>query len=254
MKKMKLVGMLAQGVVLVGLSGGFFLYTQTQINPKQVFTYSRDIPVNTELTEGDFIKKVIPNDGVTKEMITDLNDVVGKVTTVQTFKGEYAIKNQLTDKENTDVFLDMDLSGYRKLALQTDYTNAAGGNIKKGDTVDLYFIGKGEGTNGDFVYSKAFMQDVLVYNVIDDSARKYIDQSEGTSTIVDSEGNPVESGGLSVITLAVTPEQAEEITARLSEGSIKVIGRFADSVDVNSSGYVIGNYTNIPSSKGSPEN
>lgn len=255
MKKTKLASILVQGALLVAFAGGFYVFTQAQVKPQEVYVYSRDIPVNTVIQEGDLVKKHIPRDAVTNDMVTNKEDVVGKAVSTKSFPGQYVIKPQLVNPEDTDPFEQMDLSNYRKISIETESKDAVGGNLKRGDKVDLAFVKKSAGkTNSDeFTYSKIFMQDILVYNVVDDGERKYIDQTEGTSNIVDENGEVVESGKLETVILAVTPQQAEEIQARLKDGDIKLIGRFSESVDSSTPGYTIGDYKKVPTGNTNPE-
>lgn len=255
MKKMRLTSMLVQGGLLVAFAGGFYFFTQTQVAPTEVYTYARDISVNTVIQEGDLVKKYIPKDAVTSDMVTDKNEVVGKAIATKVYPGEYVIKQKLIEENQIDPFEQMDLSNYRKISLSVDMRDAVGGNLKKGDKVDLSFVGTSEiqGEGKEFTYAKTFLQDVLVYNVIDDGGRKYIDQTEGTSNLVNENGEVVESGALAVVTLAVTGDQAEEIQARLEKGKIKILGRFEDSVDTSTTGYTLGEYGPVISQNANPE-
>lgn len=254
-KSKKIIKILAQCTCVVAFAGCFYAYTQSEIKPTDVYEFSRDVPANTILTDGDLVRKSIPKDGVTNQMVTNKNDIVGKAISNKAYSGQYVIKNQLVDAKEIDVFSKMDLSNYRKIALSITGENAIGGNIQKGDTVDLAFVGTGTSNKGDFTYSKIFMKKVLVYNVLDDSGNKYIDTTDGNKTTEkDKDGNTVQNGNVAIVTLAVTPQQAEEIETRLAKGKVKMIGRFSDSNNGSSQGYTIGDYSKVITSKESPEN
>lgn len=255
MKKMKLTSMLVQGGLLVAFAGGFYFFTQTQIAPTEVYTYARDISVNTVIQESDLTKKFVPKDAVTADMVTNKEEVIGKAIATKVYPGEYVIKQKLIEANQIDPFEQMDLSNYRKISIAVDMKDAVGGNIKKGDRVDLSFVAEAsvEGENKEFTYSKTFLQDVLVYNVIDDGGKKYIDQTEGTTTMINENGEVVESGTLAVVTLAVTGSQAEEIEARLEKGKIKILGRFEESVDTSTPGYILGDYAPVITTPANPE-
>ena len=241
MKKIKIAKMLVQGAVTVLFAGGIYVYTQTQVKPQEVYKYSRDLPVNTIIQEGDLVKEFIPKDAVTPDMITNKEDIVGKAVSSKAYPGQYAIKQQLVEPNDIDPFETMDLTNYRRVSIEIPAQDAVGGNIKKGDRVDLVSIREGEEANSDvaLVEAKIFMQDVLVYNVIDDGGRRYIDKTEGNSVVLNENGEVVESGSLSIVTLAVTAQQAEEIEARKKAGDFKIIGRFEDSLDTSTSGAVV---------------
>lgn len=255
MKKTKLTTMLIQGGLLVAFAGGFYFFTQTQIQPVQVYTYARDISVNTVLTEQDVTAKHIPRDAVTSEMVLNKDEIVGKAVTTKVFPNEYVIEQKLVEASAIDPFEKMDLSNYRRIAIAVDMDEALGGNLKRGDKVDLAFVGEGESKESgeEFTYSKTFLQDLLVYSVIDDAGRKYIDQTDGTVLMTTETGEVVESGPLAVVTLAVTSAQAEEIQARLAAGEVKILGRFDASVDSATPGYTVGGFGPVQVQPGDPE-
>lgn len=239
MKKIKLAKILVQGVFTVAFAGGIVIYTQAQVKPQEVYVFSRDIPVNTVIQSGDLTKKYIPSDAVTPDMIVNIDEVVGKAVITKSFPGQYVIKQQLVNADETDPLEDMDLTNYRKVSVEISSEDAIGGNIKKGDRVDLLAVREGERSGETAVESKIFMQDVLVYSVIDENGLSYVDKSEGNSIVLNDRGETVESGGLAIITFAVTAQQAEEIELRKNSGEFKVIGRFKDSIDVTTPGKVI---------------
>lgn len=257
MKKNKLISTLIQFGLLVVFAGGFVYLQKTQVAPTEVYTFSRDIPVNTIIQEGDLKKTYIPNDGVQSNFIVNKDEIIGKAVTTKVFAGQYVVSPQLIDPDDIDPFEKIDLSNLRKITISVEMPNAIGGNIKKGDRVDLQFIGEGKANNdnsGKVTYTKTFLQDVLVYNVIDDGGKQYVDQTEGSSTIVNEDGEVVQSGSVSAVTLAVTPEQADEIATRMSAGKINLIGRFEESTQGSSNGFTIGDYSKNPTSNSTPEN
>lgn len=254
MKKINIISALLQGVVLIGTVGGFYIYTQKEVNPQEVYVYNRSLSANTIIQDSDLLKKYVPGDAITEDMIRDKGEAVGKCVITKTFQNEYVNKQALVDPDSIDPFSQIDLSKYRKISLPIDSKDAVGGNVHKGDKVDLAYINEADNGNGSFVYAKTFMSDVLVYNVIDDGGKQYIDQTEGASNVTDADGNTVTSGNVSIITFAVTPEQAEEIQARAKTGSIKLIGRFEESVTTETPGYTIGKSGTVQVAEADPEN
>lgn len=239
MKKNNLIKVILSCSIALAFAGGGILFVQSQLKPQEVYKFSRNIPVNTVIQDGDLTKDVIPKSAVTADMITNKDDVLGKAVVNKSFAEQYIIKSQLVEPENVDPFEEMDLTNYRKVSISISSKDAIGGNIKRGDTVDLLAIRQGEHSGDAAVESKIFMQNVLVYNVIDEAGRKYFDQTEGTDAIMNGNGEAAESGNLSIVTLAVTAEQAEEIEARKTVGEFKIVGRFDDSANVTTSGKVI---------------
>lgn len=239
MKKVKLAKMLIQGAVTIAFACGIYFYVQGQVKPAEIYKFSRELPVNTIIQEGDLTKEYVSKNAITPDMVTNKEEVVGKAISSKAFTGQYIIKQQLVEPENVDPFENMDLTNYRKISMEIPAKDAIGGNIKKGDTVDLIALREGETSGNSAVESKIFMQDVLVYNVIDDAGKRYIDKTEGNSVILNENGEVVESGNISIVTLAVTSQQAEEIEARAKAGQIKIVGRFEDSLDTSTPGKVI---------------
>lgn len=253
MKKMKLTSILIQGGLLIAFAGGFYYVTQTQVKPTNVYTFSRDISANTVLTEGDLVKKAVPKDAVTKNMVTNKSDIVGKAISTKAFPGEYVVNQMLIAPKDIDAFSKMDLSTYRKISIPVDMKEAVGGNLKKGDKVDLTYTSKIDTNDKDYTYAKTFMQDVIVYNVVDENGRKYVDQTEGNTNLTNEQGEVSETAPLKVVTLAVTPQQAEEIQARLQNGKVKILGRFDASTNTSTPGYTIGDHGQIPATPVNPE-
>jgi len=60
-------------------------------------------------------------------------------------------------------------------------------------------------------------------------------------------------GNLSIITLAVSPVQAEEIAARAETGKIQILGRFSNGVDVPGVGYAVNGSASVFAGPGNVE-
>ncbi|MFE8095758.1 Flp pilus assembly protein CpaB, partial [Bacillus toyonensis] len=71
------------------------------------------------------------------------------------------------------------------------------------------------------------------------------------------DGKDIQSGGeggkLSTVTLAVTLDQAEQISARLKSGNIRIVGRFDDSQNYDTAGFIVGEYDKVFSGEGLAE-
>ncbi|HCL4480270.1 TPA: Flp pilus assembly protein CpaB [Clostridium botulinum] len=260
MKSKKIAMLIAQIGLVIAFTGGFYIFNQKQVKPTQVWTFSRDIPVNTQITDGDLKKVTIPAQAVTPDFALDKNKIVGKYVNTKVFEGEYAINKNFIGKNKIDPFQSIDLTKLRKISVPINYVDGLGGNIKKGDKVDLVFVGNGKkaGQSGekDFTYAKAFLQDILVYNVTTDDGYKYSDRSEGNKKSGENGKDLAtagEGGKLATVTLAVTADQAEEITARMKAGTIRLVGRFNDSQNIDTAGYIIGEYNKVFSGQGLAE-
>ena len=248
-------------LILVG-TFGFLNYSSNKVKPTPVYIYARTIDDSSKAITEDDVKRVeIPESAVTKDMCKKIDDIVGKYADTKVSKGQYVYKNQLVDIEDIDVFKTLDLGNLRKVSLPITFVDGFAGNIKKGDTVDLVYTGEGthddeDGKQETFKYSKVFLQDVLVYSVNTGDGYKFVDYSqyspddyiEGEEISVDEKKQD-----LSIITLAVTLEQAEEIEARVNSGKVRFIGRFDDSKSYNTLGYIMGDYQKIFTGQGHAE-
>lgn len=262
MKKNRIAILIGEiGLVFI-CAGGFYVMNQKQVQPMEVYQYSRDIPMNTQISASDLKKVTIPTKSVNTSILArDSKSIIGKCVDTKVFAGENVMKKQLVDKTETDPFVDMDLTKYRKISVPINYVDGLGGNLKHGDRVDLVYTASGKKTGqGEFQYSKVFLQNIPVFSVTTDSGTPYTDKSEVQPKKPDNkteEGKDISTGGengkMATLTLAVTLDQAEQISARLKSGTIRVIGRFGDSKDAQSTGYIIGDYDKINAGAGLAE-
>lgn len=237
--------------------GGVYLYTQNQIKPTTAYEFSRDIPVNTKIEATDLKEVKVPKSAITDKMVLNPDEILGKYNNTKVYEGEYVIKNNLVDKKDIDPFESMDLTKYRLITIPANYESALGGNIKRGDSIDLIYVGQVSKGNKEFSYSKTIMKNVLVYSTNTDDGYKYVNKAENVKgeTYDSSQDDTTseQTGDLGSITLAVTLQQAEEISSRMKTGSIQIVGRFDESQDYNTSGYVNGDYAKVFSGKGNAE-
>lgn len=260
MKGKKVAMMFLQGSAVLLFAGGFYVYTEKQIEPVPAYQFNRDIAPNTQISESDLMKVDVPKKGVNPTFALDKDEIIGKYNSTKVFKSEYVIKSNLVKKENIDPFESIDLTKLRKISIPVTYSEGLGGNIKKGDRIDLVYIGKESKNEKQFSYSKTFMKDVLIFATTTDEGFEYKDRTQNVKGEVgniegeDLAGGGQDTGKLAQLTLAVTLDQAEEITARLQTGEIRIIGRFGDSQDYDSSGYIQGDFEKIFSGEGIAEN
>lgn len=245
------LSVLAQIGFVIVCAGGFYLYTRNQTKPVQVLVFNKTLPANTPITSGDLSKITVPESVTkTKDFVKDTKDLEGKVVSAKVFPNDYVTTDKVVANNEKDPFESMNLSNYRKISLPIDYVSGLGGALKKGDKVDLIYVSeqsttiKGNQTKVD--YAKTFMQDVPIYSLTTDDGYLFNDKTGGTkgSTAGSSEKDKTnvstgDSGKLSTITLAVTADQANEISARLKSGEIRVVGRFSKSTNQDTQGFKI---------------
>lgn len=274
MKKKRTLILLLQLALVIGFSFSFYSYVQNEVKDTPVLVYERDLNVGEQ---ADVRIVEIPASGIQKNMLTvsDLVKEMGAKKSVSEEKvieyaetlfvnrdvkaGHYIYDDELVEEGKIDPFETMDLSRYRKVSLPISYVDGFGGNIKRGDRIDLIYTGQGETVKGasmaNFQYSKVFLQNVLVYSVTTGNGYEFVDHSYKVEGQMSGEDISVdgEAEELAVITLAVTLDQAEEIEARKASGSISFVARFDEHESYQTLGYVIGDYDKIPTGKMSAE-
>ena len=266
MKKKGKIALLILQLGLVALFSFAFLWvTKNSLQPVTVYRLAQDIPLNSKIGLSDFKKTTIPADAYTEDMITDPAEYIDLHASTTLFSNQYAIEDMFVEGDKVDPFEINDLTGLRKVSIPATYVDTMGGNVKYGDKVDLVYVGsgenKGEDKAGEFTYAKTFIQGALVYSVTTDDGYRFIDHSDraegqlSTQEQADIEAGmeSVEPGDIAQVTLAVTPAQAEEIATRLQTGKIQIVGRFEESKDADSAGFVIGEYESLYTGQGLAE-
>lgn len=252
-KRKKIIILVLQAVILIGVGFFIFSYTNNTIQPTSVYVFTSNIDEQRPITESDITSVSIPNGAINEHFARDKEEIIGKYVDGKAFSGQYVYTSQLIEKEEIDPIESMDLSKYRKISLPIDIISGLAGNLKRGDTVDLIYTGEGNVTEENqaspFTYSKVFLQDILVYGLNTTNGTKYVDQSDKTNEEAMESANQE----LGIITLVVTLEQAEEINARLASGTVGFLGRFEDSESYETLGYVLGDYQKIFSGEGNAE-
>lgn len=258
MKGKKIAMMLLQATGVLVFSGGFYVYTQKQIEPVKVYQFSRDIAPNTQISASDLIEVEIPEKAVNSTFELSMDDIIGKYNSTKVYKNEYVVKPNIVSKDNVDPFESLDLSKLRKVSIPVTYSEGIGGNVKRGDRIDLIYVGQESKDGKSYSYSKTFMSDVLVYAATTSEGFEYRDRTQnvkGEQAV--EEGKELEAqadtGELAQLILAVTLDQAEEIQARMKTGNIRVAGQFNKSEEYDTSGYIHGDFSKVFSGEGIAE-
>lgn len=213
-------------------------YTNNQVAPTDVYMFTRDFTeIGEEVKATDIEKTTMPASAVSPTFATSEESIVGKRLDSKAKKGQLIYKGNLVELDEIDEFEVMDLTKYRKISLPIDFVNGISGNIKRGDKLDLVFTGQNK-ENDESVYSKVFLQNVLVYSINTEEGFKFVDSSNnypGENT----ESEATLEQKLGIITLAVTLDEAEEIEARTSAGVVRYLARFDNSEDYETIGYTV---------------
>jgi pilus assembly protein CpaB len=267
LKKKRLAILVLQLVLLVAMIFSFISYTNKKVEPVTAYVFLSDLEANHKIVPTDYRLVQIPASAVSNRFVTDPKSLENKFTSAKVFKGTYVYQANLTEKGKMDPFASMDVTKMRKISLPITFVDGFGGNLKRGDQVDLVFSGTGKKTVTSgvtsqeipFNYAKTFLQDVYVYSVTTDDGYQYVDHSitstadanqavtatTGTSPDAQKIDTSSSNNKISVVTLAVSLDQAEEITARLTSGKIRLVSRFDENQSYETAGYVLGDYDKV---------
>lgn len=269
MKKGKRIAMILIWVAIsAALIAGAYISREKALSPATVYQITQEIPMNSKIGMSDFQPVEIPGDAVTSDMIDDPQEIIDAELHASTrlLPGQYAVNGMFVTVDNVDPFETIDLTGLRQVTIPADYVDTMGGNIERGDTVDLVYIGGGQKSDKDtqqsneYTYARTFAQEVLVYSVTTDSGyrfQKHTDRLEGQMVARTEEEleaqETINYGDIAQVTLAVDSKLAEEINARLATGGVKIVGRFKESENTDTTGFVIGEFNRGFVGQGNPE-
>lgn len=275
-KKMTILVMQLFALIIFVIS--YKSYTDSVIKPVQVYKYSRTILEGTKIEEKDLILTEVAINTYSSNMIvaSDISSVIGKYTTTKVYQDTLCYAAHFGDLDNSNsMFTTLDLTNARLLALTVNMSDVAA-FLEPGDKIDLMFTANGEATiinmNGtsieessesgesasesaeesseSFVYTKTFLQEVIVYDVLNGDGFKYVNRADRypgqlTTKIDGVDTTLVDNGQMAYLLLIVSPEEAEEIKTREATGDITVVKRFDESETHETLGYIIGNYGKV---------
>lgn len=167
---------------------------------------TRDIQPFT-LVERDMVRtELVHPSSVHPTAIRSAGHVVGKYTGAWCYQGQQILKRQLSDAADGAGPLPPE-PPYRAMLVPASVGYAAGGAIRRGDTVDLLFVSD-PGKTGVSI-SKVVEEGLLVLDIRDDSGES-VGQGGGSSVPLG-------------VLVAVTSEQAERIAFCLEHGRVYLL-------------------------------
>ena len=246
-------------VLLVGSVVAVNQYITSSKNEIIAYKYKVALPKNTKISKENLEAVKISANAVNKTVITDPDKIVGKYTAAEIYEGELADERKVVAEGQVDPLKsisDEEKGKMRKISIPVDLISTWGGSLGKGDRVDLSFTGK----VGEATYTKIFMQNVLVYDVLSSAGESYIKPEDRPPIEVDIKKDAqaaqeiisaevARRSDLVMAILAVTTEQYEEIKNRLATGEVSLVGRFNGSENVSTKGYA-DEQVSSPSSQG----
>lgn len=246
MKAKQIVFLMLEGLLVLVCVGVVYFLSITQVKPTTVYRFTKPLAANKVITKSDIEAVEIPYSAVTTDFVLNEKDIIGQATKSEVYPGEYAFTAQLKKATELTAFDSLDLTDKVKVAIPIkDLHQAVGGLLNSGDVVDLYYtapyVELGEKSTDGAFYTTRFMEEVVVYKVLNDTANEAKNDIEtGDKTIDPDTKQPIPNeGDLSMVLLAVTAEQALEIQTRLSTGTISIIGRFDETITTPVQDFVI---------------
>lgn len=221
-------------------------YIKTSIDEVTVYKFSTSLPPDTKINEGDVVAVKVASKMVANNTVRDKSTVVGKYTSESVYEGELVDTRKIVGEGQVNPLEALpanEAALMRKISLPVDLISTWGGSLGKGDRVDLSYTGK---TEDGATYTKIFMQNVLVYDVLSSAGESYIKPEDRPPIVID-QSNPESAelaqaeiarrSDLVMAILAVTPEQYEEIRNRLATGTVNLVGRFDVTKNYATDGY-----------------
>lgn len=201
---------------------------------RTVVTAKQDISARTEIT-GDMLQVTeIPAGALLAGAYGSSDLVVGRVAAVPIVKGEQFVEGKLTSAKapvGLPYIVPKDL---RAMAVKADKVVGAGGLIRPGDRVDVYgvvevsFESLSTGKSFKDTRSIVIAQDVQVLAVEQKIATKPTSSAQGDTSSDRTEAvadQPDAQPDATVVTLALTPQQAQDVLLIEFKGVIRLAVR-----------------------------
>jgi pilus assembly protein CpaB len=219
------VGGIVLVLIVLGAIWGYFLYrwlnnqaNKSEANWSSVVISLVEIAPRTTIT-GDMVDRVpFPKANIAPDVITNLTDVIGKVA-VDRIKTKAQVRiSDVAQRGQTPTYSFSIPPGKRAITISVDEVRGVGSGIKPEDRVDILVTYHDPNARQD--NTKLVLQDVPVL---------WVNQGETDRSS--------SAGAKSSITLAVSPEDGELLTAAERVGVLRVMLRSAqDKAVVTSSG------------------
>ncbi len=232
--KIKAVFIIIAGIFLVGI-GVFASYillmqfkaSSTPISAVEVtvktsvVVLSRDLSLGDKIASGDIHLASVPLDITPRNIITDLDDAVGKITKTDLVQGEILLTSNLADPTNNNKDLSFILSeDHVLLAFPGDDLMSRESMVQRGDIVDIFTtfegkvkkIGETTTTTGEPEEPEMRTFTVDTFQKVGVTALVLeVIQEESTNNPIAGEGNqptPVPQTKIKAYLLALNPQDA----------------------------------------------
>lgn len=206
MKKIKILAVIS--AVAVSLLLYLFLNSldkPTEIAKVSVITAASDIPANT-LISFEMVKlKEISSEAAIPRAVTDLSDVVGKVSQEKIYMGQQIVSSQLiaAGKSSKGTLAYALSPGMRAITVSVSVTSGVGNMISPGNHIDIIALS---------VFEEVLEEDGGMSPETDSFAVLCFENITvlAVDNVLSAEGKP--GASYATLTLQVTPEQALELS------------------------------------------
>ncbi|HDS30823.1 MAG TPA: Flp pilus assembly protein CpaB [Firmicutes bacterium] len=211
---------LAFGLIAVVLV--YVYIQQVQDKPASVMQMQRVVRTTAQIPKGTTIARHMVEeiemnaDAVTGDMVTELDEVLGKVTTVNVYENSFLMQQMFKEETMIEQLSRNLQEGQRAVTVGVTEVSGLGGNLKVGDRVDVLVTIL---NNEEVGVSSTFtvLRDVGVMAVGQDIG---FEGKDGEFTAPQSKS----------VTLRITPSQAEMLALASEIGSIRLSLRHPDEV------------------------
>jgi pilus assembly protein CpaB len=180
---------------------------------------TKDLPVGTVVGESDVREVAWPGNAVPPGLLATKAEVVGRGVVTGMRLNEPFLETKLASRGTGGGMPILITEGMRALSIRVDEVIGVAGFVVPGTRVDVLFTMEGAAA-GEQV-TKAILQNIQTL-------------AAGQSTQVDADGRPQ---SVPVITLLVTPEQAETLALASTQGRIQMTLRNAiDTLPIRTAG------------------
>lgn len=166
----------------------------------KVVIAASDIKANSIVKDSEIQEVTIPQKFVVPKSLTNKNDIVGKVAKEDMFTGEQILPGRLIQGKEQEGLSAILPNGYRAITLKVDMVSGVGGNIKKGDFVDVLVYLKPPYSGKDVV--KTVFQNIKILDI-------------------NNQGN--NQSDSVYLTLCMTPQDSEKLFLTNKLGEIRLV-------------------------------
>jgi len=199
---------------------------QSQANRVSVLVAKQDIPRGTTIASGMVETKILSKQSLVPQVATSLDRITGMITIAPIVKDEQISLSKLAYAKQAGGLAEVTPVGKRAITITVDTVAGLAGMIKPGDYVDLIAILQvpvqlADGKQVNQVATMPLFQNVLVLAV----GQQTGSFSRETGRYSEDKQEKKESGGYSLITLALNPQEANLMAFIQEQGKIRLVLR-----------------------------